>query len=277
MLTLQATQKEIKITTEDKFVRGTVGVNCQIIFDEFWQDYDKFVVFERTNTCGKPIEIFAKSMDFIATIPPEILAESGSFVIGAYGLKQDEVLPILYSDNIKILYGTETSGTPPTEPTPNPYEQIIAIAKETEQIAQSVRDDADSGKFDGKDGYTPIKGVDYFDGDKGDKGDSYILTESDKTEIADMLKPKKVTFTNGTTITVEDNTSYYADTEISNLTIVYPTTDFICSFDFTIASEGDITITLPESKYIGGTPSFANGETWEVNIKNGVVVGGLVE
>ena len=120
---------------------------------------------------------------------------------------------------------------------------------------------------------------------KGDKGDSYILTETDKTEIADMitadietaLKPKKVLFTNGATITAEDNTSYYADTEISNLTIVYPETDFICSFDFTIASEGDVTITLPESKYIGGTPSFANGETWEVNIKNGVVVGGLVE
>ena len=112
---------------------------------------------------------------------------------------------------------------------------------------------------------------------KGDKGDSYILTQSDKTEIADMLKPKKVTFTNGATIIAEDNTSYYADTEISNLTIVYPTTDFMCSFDFTIASEGDVTITLPESKYIGGTPSFANGETWEINIKNGVVVGGLVE
>ncbi len=112
---------------------------------------------------------------------------------------------------------------------------------------------------------------------KGDKGDSYILTPADKQEIAELLKPKKVTFTDGAIITAKDNTSYYADTEISALTIIYPETDFICSFDFTIASAGDVTITLPESKYIGGTPSFANGETWEVNIKNGVVVGGLVE
>lgn len=95
------------------------------------------------------------------------------------------------------------------------------------------------------------------------KGDDYV--------------PNKVEFSNGATITAQDNTLYYADTEISSLTIIYPNTDFICSFDFTIASEGDVTITLPESKYIGGTPSFANGETWEVNIKNGVVVGGLVE
>lgn len=28
-----------------------------------------------------------------------------------------------------------------------------------------------SGEFDGKDGKTPVKGIDYFDGEKGDKGD----------------------------------------------------------------------------------------------------------
>lgn len=35
--------------------------------------------------------------------------------------------------------------------------------------------------FDGEDGYTPIKGVDYFD------GEDYVLTETDKQEIADMV------------------------------------------------------------------------------------------
>ena len=29
-------------------------------------------------------------------------------------------------------------------------------------IAQSVRDDADAGLFDGKDGYTPVRGTDYW-------------------------------------------------------------------------------------------------------------------
>lgn len=37
----------------------------------------------------------------------------------------------------------------------------------------------------GDPGYTPQKGVDYFDGAKGDPGDDYILTEEDKTEIAE--------------------------------------------------------------------------------------------
>ena len=76
---------------------------------------------------------------------------------------------------------------------------------------------------------------------------------------------------------MEDNTCYYAEAPISTLNVVYPQTNFICSFLFTIADEGNVTISLPQSKYIGGTPSFANGETWEVNIKDGVVVGGLVE
>ncbi len=81
----------------------------------------------------------------------------------------------------------------------------------------------------------------------------------------------------GPIIPVYDNVTYYATNEISNIEIVYPEGDFICSLTFTTAAEGDITIYLPESKYIGGAPTFGNGETWELNIKNGVVVGGLAE
>ena len=52
-----------------------------------------------------------------------------------------------------------------------PVEQTTIA--EIAAIAQSVRDDADAGLFDGRDGvdgYTPIKGVDYFDGAPGSDG-----------------------------------------------------------------------------------------------------------
>ena len=98
-----------------------------------------------------------------------------------------------------------------------------------------------------------------------------------KGYVDKTISAKQEFFVDGDYITIANNTEYIANEEITNLTIVYPDTDFICSFNFTLASEGDITITLPESKYIGGVPSFANGETWELNIKNGIVVGGLVE
>jgi lysophospholipase L1-like esterase len=40
---------------------------------------------------------------------------------------------------------------------------------------------------DGADGYTPVKGVDYFDGTNGKDGEDYVLTENDKSEIADEV------------------------------------------------------------------------------------------
>ena len=107
------------------------------------------------------------------------------------------------------------------------------------------------------------------------ENDSGYLVAADIENKAD--KPQKEYFPDVQTITLADNTNYVASDVISNLTIIYPEGDFIASLTFTLASEGDITITLPESKYIGGAPTFANGETWELNIKNGVVVGGLVE
>ena len=55
-------------------------------------------------------------------------------------------------------------------------------------VEEALTQAKESGEFKGDKGdpgYTPQKGVDYFDGAKGDPGDDYILTEADKTEIAE--------------------------------------------------------------------------------------------
>lgn len=44
----------------------------------------------------------------------------------------------------------------------------------------------------GKDGYTPVKGVDYFDGKDGQDGSDYVLTDADKEEIAEKVPYVKV-------------------------------------------------------------------------------------
>lgn len=95
--------------------------------------------------------------------------------------------------------------------------------------------------------------------------------------VAEAVKLKKVIFGDNATLVLEDNTIYVSETPINTLTIIYPKADFICSVDFTIANEGTVKVTLPESKYIGTIPTFDNGSSWELNIKNGVVVGGKVE
>lgn len=202
MLTLTIDERNIKIQAEshDSFVRGTVGAKCKVIFTDFWSTYNKTIVFKRSsNSLGTPYTIFIDKLEDEITIPWEILTESGAFKVGAYGTTNTEILPTLWSDDIVIKYGSDTAGQAPEPPTPSVYQELIETAKQATEVAQSVRDDADSGKFDGKDGYTPIKGVDYFDGAKGDKGDKgdkgemgadgkdYILTDVDKQEIADIV------------------------------------------------------------------------------------------
>lgn len=72
-------------------------------------------------------------------------------------------------------------------------------------VDKALLEAKESGEFDGKDGYTPQKGIDYFDGKdgepftyddfteeqlaalKGEPGDDYVLTESDKEEIANIV------------------------------------------------------------------------------------------
>lgn len=53
-------------------------------------------------------------------------------------------------------------GNLPSEPTPTEYEQLVNLANKTKQIAQSVRDDADSGFFKGENGDTGDVSTEYL-------------------------------------------------------------------------------------------------------------------
>ena len=124
MLTLQVKEKEIEnLTPEEEFIRGTVGAECQINLDEFWQGYENTVVFKRENDCTV-YNVVIDSLSNRVEIPYTILAESGSFKVGLFGVKPDEVLPTLWSDYIKVRYGTDTHGTTPPKYEPNEIDQL---------------------------------------------------------------------------------------------------------------------------------------------------------
>lgn len=123
MLTLQVKEKEIEnLTPEEEFVRGTVGAKCQINFDEFWQSYNKYIVFKRVGY--EPINFMVDTLENEIEIPYTILAESGEFKIGVFGITETETLPTLYSKDIKILYGTDTHGTTPPTYIPSEIDQL---------------------------------------------------------------------------------------------------------------------------------------------------------
>lgn len=91
-----------------------------------------------------------------------------------------------------------------------------AVAGVQDSIDTALQEAKDSGEFDGADGYTPVKGVDYFDGERGEKGEKGDTgatgakgDKGDKGETgADGYSPSAtVTQTEtGATVTVTDKT-----------------------------------------------------------------------
>ena len=75
----------------------------------------------------------------------------------------------------------------------------------------------------------------------------------------------------GSNIALADNTEYRL-TDVTILTLTYPTGNFECWMRLNFAASGDITVTLPAGTgYIGTAPDFHNGETWELSFKDKIL------
>lgn len=147
---------------------GSVNtVTAHFDFDAEWDGYTKTAVFASGSTVKRVLLDGSNQ----CTVPWEVLTQPGMLQIGVAGMDGDKILPSVKAIAC-VNEGIYTDGTAPAEPTPTEYAQLISLSEDTKAIAQSVRDDADAGKFDGD------------KGDKGDPGDSYTLTEADKAEIA---------------------------------------------------------------------------------------------
>lgn len=89
------------------------------------------------------------------------------------------------------------------------------------------------------------------------------------------LPPAKVT--SGTDIVLSDNTEYRLD-NVTTLTLSYPEGNFECWMRLKFSDQMDaIAVTFPSgTKYIGAAPFFGPGETWEISIKDKIVVAQMV-
>lgn len=73
------------------------------------------------------------------------------------------------------------------------------------------------------------------------------------------------------TLAVADNTEYRFTNAVTSLTITYPAGNFECWMMFTTGTS--ISVTFPAiTKYAGKVVTFKAGKTYEVSIKDGVVV-----
>lgn len=178
-----------------------------------WKDCTKTAIFE--NSKSKVIKDVILSNDK-CLVPWEVLEEKATIKVSVYGINLSEKIT---TDMAEFsLNSTVSGGSATTEPTPDVYQQIIAMLDDIaqngvtdEQIERAVEnylsenpiggvdetevqrivadyisankeelkgdkgDKGDKGEpgnngINGADGYTPIKGIDYW-------------TEEDKTEI----------------------------------------------------------------------------------------------
>ena len=151
MFILQATKNCLICQERELLTSGSVNVNqVQFNFNADWDGLSRTAVFQAGDT---PIE---KELTQTNTcyIPWEVLKSARRMCYaGVYGTDADGnvVLPTIWASLGEIRCGT-TRGKNQQPPTPDMYDQLKAIADQAEQIAQSVRDDADAGKFDGAPG-----------------------------------------------------------------------------------------------------------------------------
>lgn len=155
-------------------------------------------------------------------------------------------------------------------------EAVTALFQDTKSIAQSVRDDADAGKFDGKDGADGVDGKDGKDGANGQDGfsptvevktqtaDTYILNITDKngtTETPNLKGPKgdkgdAGVSTAGNGIVIENN-------EVSVDTEVIATNDYV---DTELADKQDKLVAGNGIKIDNNEISIDTSNFWEVII-----------
>ena len=131
-------------------------------------------------------------------VPYEVLTDTLPYSIGVWGVTDNGLRVVSNWLVFNAQLGCYTEGNAPEDPERTIYEEILLISREAVEAASDVTNRANNGEFDGKtayeiakeegfdgsasewiqslvgepgrDGYTPVKGRDYFDGKDGTDG-----------------------------------------------------------------------------------------------------------
>ena len=115
-------------------------LKAEFSFSEEWDGMTKTAFFRGANgdTVPRLLE------EDTCTVPAEVLAASGRVGVSVSGTLGETVI----TTDIKSFSVPATlSGGTPSDPEPTVWQQILDKVDETKQIAQSVREDAEAGKF----------------------------------------------------------------------------------------------------------------------------------
>lgn len=169
----QCAEQPIRLGTE-----GSYGVEkLHVIRKGEWKDYDIIIAFHPPKGDAVQMRLGA---DNSVSVPAEATASAGTGELTFAGYT-DGVRQISVSQIYRVATTAGVSGTAPAEPTPDIVQQILSAASNAEEIAQSVRDDADAGKFNGAQGPKGDTGPIGPVGPQGPKGDTGPAVALDTT------------------------------------------------------------------------------------------------
>lgn len=173
---------------------GMVGLPVRFQFDSQWDGLTKVAVFRAGEKTLDRMNIIDET-----TVPPEILRKNCALFIGVYGANGDGtlVIPTIYVNAGTVQPGADPSGDESADPTlpvwQNLQNQVGALQDLTtgdkSSLVAAVNELHASG-VDGKSAYD-IAVENGFEGTEVQwlaslQGDDYVLTPSDKTEIAEQ-------------------------------------------------------------------------------------------
>ncbi len=179
-----------EIMIKETLVSDSIMFNTiKFYFTSEWQGLEKTAVFKCGDTVVSLVldsdsEYFADDDEFY--IPHEVI-KAPQFTVSVFGVKNG-VRATTARGIVNVIESGYELGDEPQAPTQSEYEQIISIVNETKQIAQSVRNDADNGAFDGVQG---------MKGDKGDKGEAFVYSDFTEEQLAALKGPKGDTGSKG--------------------------------------------------------------------------------
>ena len=170
-------------------------LTCHFVFEgEEWDNTVKTAYF-RNPASGKTYsQILAE--DNTCTVPWEALTDKGFVRFSVAGERENYRI----TTNVESFCnsGTIYGGNPSEPPTPDQYDQMIALAEQTKEIAESVRRDADEGKFDGDPGEPGKPGAPGRDGvsptakvEQTDDGAVITITDATGTTTAELKNGKE--------------------------------------------------------------------------------------
>jgi hypothetical protein len=150
MIYLSIRDRDAAAQATEPITSGSVGMRVGFSFSESWDGLAKVAVFRGS---GQSIDVALTAGS--CEVPHEVLQSAGGHLkIGVYGTGDEgqKVTPTVWADAGSIVEGAEPSEIEPTPATESLVQQILEAAEEARDIAQSVRDDADAGEFDGQNG-----------------------------------------------------------------------------------------------------------------------------